>query len=191
MKHLSLRRSVAAFAILFALTPILARADQPAAPVTVSVGAYTMTNANAQSGGSSGTGYLSLGAEYTFTNGNTHLPQASAYADLLGLGGTQTNRSFGLGLAIRTPGAAYAGAGLGYYSVTVAPSVGCPAGPGPGFGLQPPCNAPSYSASGAGGKVFAGYAFSQTVRLQLDYHVLPTAGGTQSNAFDANIGVRL
>lgn len=185
MKHLSLRRSVAAFAIVFALSPAIANADQPAA-VTVSVGAYTMTNANAQSGGSSGTGSLSLGAEYTFTPSNSHLPQSSAYADLLGLGGTQTNRLFALGLALRTPGAAYGGAGVGYDSVTLAPAAGCPAVP-----TGPPCTAPHSSASGIGGKVFVGYAFTQSVRLQLDYHVLPTAGGTPSNAFDANIGFRL
>jgi hypothetical protein len=196
MSYLQSMRSLATAVLLFAVFSGVAQAGQAQPmqpPLTVSFGGFTMTNSNSASGGSASTGAMTLGADYVFSEapGSLH---PSAYVDLLGLGGTLTDHIFGAGFAVRTQGAAYAGVGLGYFSVSITPPAACPVVAGatvPGIIVPTSCPQPTFRGSGAGGKLFGGYSFSRYVRIEIDYHVLPSAGGMSSNASSANLGVRI
>lgn len=139
-------------------------AISPAAAASVpSPSAVTVKVGGSMQSNGSATSGLAAGVDYNFHPASTLEPiNVSFYADLLG-------RSVGAGLGVRTPGPIYAGAGLGLYSVSE----------------------DSQSATGLGGKIFAGFDIAPRTTLELGYHFLPQVEGRQNNAVTLALGLHL
>jgi hypothetical protein len=160
-------------ALVFACGTAAARADSPS-QVVLKAGAFVQTNA-----GRNTNGIFAAGGEYILHQGSTLQPvDVSVYADLFGSSG-------GAGVSIRNSGNAYIGAGAGLYHVSLTPAAGGPAGL---FGSY---QIPTYTSSGLGGKVFAGFALRAPLGLELAYHFLPNAGPYQTGAITAELTLHL
>jgi hypothetical protein len=169
-----MRRFVSAIviALLFAGSAAGARADMPSpSQFTLKVGGGVQSNA-AQSL------VFAAGADYAIIPATKLTPvNVSLYADLFG-------KSGGGGIAVRNTGNTYVGAGLGYYSVSITPPYGGPAG------LLGPTPQTTFTGSGAGGKVFAGFS-AAGLSFELGYHFLPNAGSYQTNTVTAQLALHL
>jgi hypothetical protein len=160
-------------AVVFGACVAAARADSPS-QVVLKAGAFVQTNA-----GRNTNGIFAAGGEYIVHQGSTLQPfDVSVYADLFGGSG-------GAGVSIRNSGNAYIGAGAGLYHVSLTPPPGGAAGP---FGSSPQT---TYTASGLGGKVFAGFALHEPVGLEFAYHFLPNPGPYQTGALTAELTLHL
>jgi hypothetical protein len=163
--------SILAAALLGA--PAAAAAQSLPSPSALTLKAGLSVQYNAASPAAAG------GIDYIFHPASLVEPfDGSFYADIFG-------KSGGAGIAIRNGGPAYIGAGVGLYSVSLAPTPACPAAIGP-LG----CARPTYSATGAGGKIFGGFVIAPHATLELGYHVLPKAGGLQADTVTAQLGFR-
>lgn len=121
---------------------------------------------------------LALGADYIFHPSSLLEPfNASVYVDVLG-------KSAGGGIAIRNGGPLYAGEGIGYYSVSLSPSIACGGPPGAG------CGPTTFTSSGFGGKLFGGFKIAPFTSVELGYHFLPQAGGYQTTTLSAELALR-
>jgi hypothetical protein len=155
------------------LSPAPAQAQSLPSPsaLTVKAGVSAESNATLNQTG------LALGVDYAFHPASALEPFAvSFYADLLG-------KSGGAGIAIRNAGPAYIGAGAGLYSTSLTHAYGGPAGGG--------SNANAGTATGFGGKIFAGFDVAPHTTLELGYHVLPQVNGISANTISAELGFRL
>jgi hypothetical protein len=182
-------RSLLAFvlcaAALFCTASFAKAADTP---LTVTFGGYTSTGANAQSGSSAASAYEAAGLYYIpKSQPASQAVQIGAYFDVLGFGGSGSGTSGGFGVAARTRGRGYLGAGAGAYSVTITPPEACPVS----SALPGACTPVSYSATGFGGKVFAGISPASNVQFEVTYHFMPAAMGINTNAVSAEVGVRI
>jgi hypothetical protein len=152
------------------LSPALAHAQSLPSPsaLTVKAGVSVESNASANQAG------LALGVDYAFHPASTLEPFAlSFYADLLG-------KSGGIGVAIRNAGPAYIGAGAGLYSTSLTYAAG-------GAGGTSNVNG---TATGFGGKVFAGFDVAPHTTLEFGYHVLPRVNSINANTISAQLGFR-
>lgn len=167
-----------AIAGLLAVVTILcaagrAQADSPS-QVILKAGVYVESNAARNSNG-----VFAAGGDYLLHQGTKLEPfDASIYADLFGSSG-------GVGAAIRTSTPVYIGGGVGLYHVSLTPPLFCPVMP-PGGG----CKNTTFTASGAGAKLFGGFAVGGGAGLELAYHFTPNAGGYQTNFATAELTFR-
>lgn len=120
---------------------------------------------------------LALGLDYTLAATRGSSPSATnAFFDYFsGSKNSGYVHSGGLGLAVRSFGQGYFGAGLGLYDTSV----------------RTPDGERSGNTTGAGGKVFAGYELGNRASLQLDYHVAPSVLGVNPSGLGVEIGFRL
>lgn len=154
----------------FAITAIAASlvyAGVPARAADVpSPSAFTIKGGLlAQSSSAAGNASFSIGADYVVHPSSTLDPiNGSVYLDVLG-------KSVGGGIAIRNAGPVYVGAGVGFYSVSISPG-------------------PTYTSSGFGGKIFGGFTVAPHTAVELGYHILPQAGGIDTNGVTAQVALR-
>jgi hypothetical protein len=143
--------------------------------LAIRLGALFPNSGDARSFG--GQTQLALGLDYTLAATRGSSPSATnAFFDYFS--GSKNNgyvHSGGLGLAVRTLGPGYFGAGLGLYNTAV----------------RTPNGERSGNSTGAGGKVFAGYELGNRASLQLDYHIAPSALGVNPSGLGVEIGFRL
>jgi len=124
-----------------------------------------------------GSTQFGIGLDYTLNATSGVNPGATnAYFDYLtGSHGSGYIHSGGIGLAYRTIGQTYFGAGVGVYNTSVHSTI----------------TDDSASRTGAGGRVFAGFGLGDRASLELDYHVVPAALGANPSGLGLQIGIRL
>jgi hypothetical protein len=160
-------------------TPCEVRAAaSSASDLTLNLGALFPANGDSRELGGS-TQYV-IGLDYMLASASTSTSSTSAYLDYLGgsknSGGVHTT---GIGIDLRSKGTGYFGAGLGIYSTSVQ------------FDNDADDPFSSRSATGGGGKIFAGFDLGGGIDLEFDYHLLPSAGGVNPSGAAIEVGVRL
>ena len=178
MKHLPSIVAVLAAAASLAV-PIACRAASNAtSPLALKIGALFPANADSRELGGP-TQYV-LGLDYTLSGPSSATSATSVYLDYLGGSrNSGTVHSTGVGVALRSQGTAYFGAGLGIYSTNVQ------------FDGDEDDPRSSSSSGGAGGKVFAGFELGGGVSLEFDYHLLPASAGVNPSGAAIEVGIRL
>lgn len=156
-------------------------ATSSANDLTLNIGALFPANGESRDLGGS-TQYV-IGLDYMLPSASTNTSATSVYLDYLG--GSKNDGSVhttGVGVALRSKGTGYFGAGLGIYSTSV----------------QFDNDADDFfrsdnstSATGGGGKIFAGFDLGGGVNLEFDYHILPSAGGVNPSGAAIEVGIRL
>ncbi|HET9343742.1 MAG TPA: hypothetical protein VFO25_12585 [Candidatus Eremiobacteraceae bacterium] len=174
-------------AVLFVLAlvtciaaPVEGRAaTSSASDLSLKLGALFPANGDSRDLGGS-TQYV-IGLDYLLHSASTSTSATSIYLDYLG--GSKNSGSIhstGVGVALRSSGTAYFGAGLGIYSTSVQ------------FDEDADDRFRSNTSStGGGGKVFAGFDLGSGVDLEFDYHILPAAGGVNPSGAALEVGIRL
>ena len=162
--------------------PAYAGGPAGTSPVTLKFGAYAAQNV--------GTGYY-IGLDYAFGSRPSSSPGPfSAYADFLGGGASREySRSSGFGLAARSGGAVFFGAGAGIYNVSYTPPTAaylCPPLP-----QGCPNSNPTVTANGLGGKIFVGTNLGKGADVEIDYDMLPAVPYYRVNGVTLEIGLRL
>ena len=120
---------------------------------------------------------LTAGLDYRLSTSSGLTPNATdAYFDYMG--GARNSgyvHTGGVGLDVRgMTGPGFFGAGLGLYNTAVRLGDGT-----------------SANRTGPGGKVFAGFDLGSNASLQLDYHVVPQALGTNPSGLGLEFGFHL
>jgi len=140
----------------------------------VRLGAFFPSSSDARFVG--GQTQLSAGLSYTLSSTGGLTPSATnAYFDYMsGSKNSGYVHSGGFGLEFRTVGTGYVGAGLGLYNTSVKNAAGL-----------------TGSATGGGGKIFAGMNLGSGSSLQLDYHILPSSMGVNPSGVGLSIGFHL
>ena len=177
-------QSIRSLLVLVAVVAILAApaaaraAASSASDLTLNLGALFPANGDARELGGS-TQYV-IGLDYMLMSASTSTSATSVFADFLG--GSKNSGSVhttGVGVSLRSRGTGYFGAGLGIYSTNVQFD----------NDLDDPFS--SRSATGGGGKIFAGFDLGSGVNLEFDYHLLPSAGGVNPSGAAIEVGIRL
>lgn len=154
-------------------------AASSASDLSLKLGALFPANADSRDLGGS-TQYV-IGLDYLLPSASTSTSATSVYLDYLG--GSKNSgsvHSTGLGVALRSSGTAYFGAGLGIYSTSVQ------------FDNDADDRFRSNTSStGGGGKVFAGFDLGSGLDLEFDYHIAPAAGGVNPSGAALEVGIRL
>lgn len=182
-------KSVHLFALCIAAciavaAPVSAKSSPASLPLTIKLGGFVFASGNTTTG--NGTGFGSaIGLDYILHRWTPTNPEVlSAYLDSF-------DRIVGGGIAVRTHGAGYVGAGVGYYSISITPGTGCLLGC-PGIGLPPSSyDGSTYTTSGVGGKLFAGLRIGRRVQIEGSYNVLPSVIGLSTTNVGLTLGVRL
>ena len=180
-----MRRIIAA---LFALAltaclaaPLECRASSGSNDLTLKLGALFPANEDSRDLGGD-TQYV-IGLDFMLPSASTRTSATSVYLDYLG--GSRNSGSIhstGVGIALRSSGTAYFGAGLGIYSTNVT------------FDNDEDDlfrGNSSTSSTGGGGKIFAGFNLASGVDLEFDYHIVPGAGGVNPSGAALEVGIRL
>lgn len=153
-------------------------ATSSASDLTLDLGALFPANGDSRELGGD-TQYV-IGLDYMLSSASTSTSATSVYLDYLGgsrnSGGVHTT---GIGVDLRSKGTGYFGAGLGIYSTSVQ------------FDDDGDDPFSSRSATGGGGKIFAGFDLGSGVDLEFDYHLLPSAGGVNPSGAAIEVGIRL
>jgi hypothetical protein len=175
----ALLAATSAIAVIACAAPANAAGSPAPAAWTLKIGEYTSLGQNAGS-----PFQIALGLDYRLDAKNLAAPAAtSVYADFLGISST-TNSSYGsgFGVAYRSTGKAFIGAGIGLYSASITPAFAGSAGQS---------GARTISASGPGGKLFAGLSFGSNLEIEAAYHILPSAApGVGSDGATVELGAR-
>ena len=178
MKH-TLSAVILLVALACVAVPAQVRAaTSSASDLTLDLGALFPANGDSRELGGS-TQYV-VGLDYMLTSASTSTSSTSVYLDYLG--GSKNSGSVhttGIGVALRSKGTGYFGAGLGIYSTSVQ------------FDNDFDDPFSSRSATGGGGKIFAGFDLGGGVNLEFDYHLLPSAGGVNPSGAAIEVGIRL
>ncbi|HEY7993307.1 MAG: hypothetical protein ACHQY2_03125 [Candidatus Eremiobacterales bacterium] len=179
MKRIPSVLFVLALAACIAAPVECAAATSSASNLSVMIGALFPANGDSRDLGGS-TQYV-LGLDYLLPSASTSTSATSVYLDYLG--GSKNSGSLhstGLGVALRSSGTAYFGAGLGIYSTSVQFDED-------GDDLF----RTNTSSTGGGGKIFAGFNLASGVDLEFDYHILPASGGVNPSGAALEVGIRL
>lgn len=160
-------------------TPVGVRAATSSADdLSLKLGAFFPANGDARELGGD-TQYV-IGLDYLLPSASTSTSATSVFLDYLG--GSRNSASVhstGVGIALRSKGTGYFGAGLGIYSTNVQ------------FDNDADDPFSSRSATGGGGKIFAGFELGSGVDLEFDYHLLPSAGRVNPSGAAIEVGLRL
>lgn len=181
MKRTAFALAVIAASLCVAM-PVPSRAASSSANnLTLKLGALFPGNSDSRDLG--GSTQFVIGLDYLLPSASTSTSATSVYLDYLG--GAKNSgsvHSTGVGVSLRSSGTAYFGAGLGIYSTNVTFD-----NDGDDFFR----GNSSTSSTGGGGKVFAGFDLGSGVDLELDYHILPSAGGVSPSGAAIEVGIRL
>lgn len=160
-----------AAALALAALPVSALAGP--GNLTLKAGGFVHADSNAGNAG------LALGVDDVVRPAGTLQPLAfSLYGDLF-------QKSVGAGVAIRSIGPAYLGAGIGIYDANVTQNGACPGGvPGGSCSV-------SFSQTGFGGKIFGGFSVAPHTGLEIAYTKLPAVNGINTNTVSAELTFRL
>jgi hypothetical protein len=172
--------TLSALVLACTFTPTVCRAaTSSASPLVLKIGALFPGSSDSRDLG--GDTQFVLGLEYTLQSLKATSTATSIYLDYIG--GSKNSgsvHSTGFGVAFRSSGSGYFGAGIGIYGTNITFD----------NDEDDPFRT-STSATGAGGKVFGGFELGNGVQLEVDYHILPSAGGVNPSGAALEVGIRL